>query len=145
VDDEPAVPASPAPPLRPRIVGIVGDSVTPEIRIVVASRIGGRLGGFVADRALAGAARQLGEDLRIVEPARMLPLLEDLPVLLIHGEVDDTVPVAAGRRLSGLGGSGTEHWVVPGAGHSGAHATDPVGWETRVEAFLRRAFGTARP
>lgn len=144
VDAPPDAPASPAPPARVLIVGIVADSVTPEIRVVVSNRLRGPFRGFVADRLIAGAGSIVGEDIRSVEPARMLPLLEDLPVLLIHGEADTTVPPADGRRLAALGGRGTEHWVVPLAGHAAAHATDPAVYEARVEAFLRRVFEAAR-
>jgi pimeloyl-ACP methyl ester carboxylesterase len=98
----------------------------------------------MADRVLAGASRTLGEDPRTVEPARMLPLLEDLPVLLIHGEADDTVPPADGRRLAALGGPSVEHWLVPGAGHSRAHVTIPGPYEERVTAFLRQTLAAAR-
>jgi pimeloyl-ACP methyl ester carboxylesterase len=144
VDASAAAPISPAPPPRPRIVAVVADSVTPEVRIVVASRIGGPMSGLAADRALAAAARQLGEDLRAVEPRRMLPLLEDLPVLLIHGDADETLPLADGLRLAALGGPATEHWVVPGADHSHAHLTDPASYEERVGGFLRFALASAR-
>ncbi len=144
VDASPTAPMAPMGAPRPRIVGVVGDSVTPAIRIVVASRIRGPARGLVADRILAGAAGILGEDIRSVEPQRMLPLLEGLPVLLVHGQADDTVPVQEGRRLAALGGPGLEHWIVPGAGHAAAHATEPAAYEACVEVFLRRSFDAAR-
>jgi len=74
----------------------------------------------------------------------MLPLLEDLPVLLILGDADRTLPLADGLRLAALGGSGTEHWVVPGADHSRAHLTLPADYEARVSLFLRRVLRAAR-
>jgi uncharacterized protein len=129
---------------RPRIVGVVADAVTPQLRVVVGSRLP-RLGrGFMADRILDAAERQLGEDPRALEPIRTLPLLEDLPVLLIHGEADRTVPIREGRRLAGVPGPETEHWTVPGAGHSASHRTAPEAYEQRVGAFLRAAFAAAR-
>jgi pimeloyl-ACP methyl ester carboxylesterase len=132
-----------APP-RPRIVGIVADSVTPELRIVVMSRLA-RLGrGFMADRILDAAERQLGEDPRALEPIRTLPLLEGLPVLLIHGAADSTVPPRAGERLAAVDGPMTEHWVVPEAAHSAAHRAVPEAYEGRVTAFLRGVFAMMR-
>ena len=41
-------------------------------------------------------------------------------------------------------GEHAEHWVVPGAEHSGGHAADPEAYESRVTDFLRRSFVTAR-
>jgi uncharacterized protein len=136
----PTVSAAP----RPRIVGVVGDAVTPRLRIVVGSRLPRLARGFMADRILDAAERQLGEDPRALEPIRTLPLLEDLPVLLIHGEADRTVPIREGRRLAGVPGPATEHWTVPGAGHSASHRTEPEAYEQRVGAFLRAAFAAAR-
>lgn len=136
--------ANVATPPRPRIVGVVADSVTPELRVVVASRLPRLARGFMADRILDAAERELGEDPRSLEPIRTLPLLEGLPILLIHGEADTTVPVREGGRLAAVPGPATEHWVVPGAGHSGAHRAAPDAYADRVGAFLRAAFTAAR-
>jgi pimeloyl-ACP methyl ester carboxylesterase len=143
-DLDPMAPVVPDAAPRPRIVAIVGDSVTPRLRVVVASRLRGPFRGLVADRLLAGAAAELGEDPRSVEPIRTLPLLEGSPVLLIHGEADTTLPIAEGRRLAAVGGPAVEHWIVPGAEHAGAHAVATEAYEARVTAFLRAAFGAAR-
>jgi pimeloyl-ACP methyl ester carboxylesterase len=132
-----------APP-RPRIVGIVADSVTPELRVIVMSRLPRPGRGFMADRILDAAERQLGEDPRALEPIRTLPLLEGLPVLLIHGAADATVPPREARRLAAVEGPASEHWVVPGAAHSAAHRTEPDAYEARVTAFLRAVFAEAR-
>lgn len=144
-DADPNAPAAGVGPSRPRIVAIVADSVTPELRVVIGGRLPGPAPRWIADRLLSAAARELGEDPRSVEPARMLPLIEDLPVLLIHGAADSTLPLADGRRLAALGRPETEHWVVPGAEHSRAHQSDPAAYEARVGSFLRRSLGASRP
>ena len=41
-------------------------------------------------------------------------------------------------------GPRAEHWVVPGADHSRAHATDPPRYEARVTTFLRDALASVR-
>jgi pimeloyl-ACP methyl ester carboxylesterase len=138
-------PAAPVEAPRTRIVGIVGDSVSPDLTTVVANRLRGPFRGFVARRLFDAAARRLGEDPRRVEPRRMLPLLEDVPVLLVHGTADRTVPLRAGRELAASGGRAVETWEVEGADHSASHATAPAAYEERVGAFLRRAFAAARP
>jgi pimeloyl-ACP methyl ester carboxylesterase len=141
---DPAAPIAPAAPPRPAIVAIVADSAAPELVIPVASRLRGPARRFVAGRLFDAIARRLGSDPRETEPARVVGLIEPVPLLLIHGESDTTVPLADGRRLAALAGRSAEHWVVPAAEHSAGHATAPADYETRVTAFLRAAFAAAR-
>lgn len=135
---------SPAP--RPRIVGIVAEAVTAELPMVVANRLPGPgpVRRWLARRAFAIAARRLGADPRATEPIRIVGLLEDLPILLIHGEADTTVPPAGGRRLAAAAGRGAEHWMIPGAGHGLGRRVAGAAWDERVGAFLRGAFRAAR-
>ena len=139
-----AAPRHVEPAPRPRIVAVIGDSVAPELEIPIASRIPGPGSRFVAARLFDGATRTLGADPRATEPARVIGLVEPVPLLLIHGDADTTVPVEEGRRLAGLAGPTTQHWVVAGAGHSGAHATAPRDYERRTTDFLRMAIAAAR-
>jgi len=137
-------PADVVPPPRPRIVAIVADSAAPELVVPVASRLRGPFRRAVAARLFAAAARSLGADPRATEPIRMIGLVDPVPLLLIHGEDDDTVPLADARRLAAAGGPTTEHWVVPGAGHSGSHVAKTDEYERRVTSALRTAFVGAR-
>jgi pimeloyl-ACP methyl ester carboxylesterase len=146
VDADPDAPRLTSPAPRPRIVGIVAEAVPAELPTVVANRIRGPgpVRRWLARRAFASAAGRLGADPRATEPIRVMPLLEELPVLLIHGEADTTVPVAEGRRLAAAAGPGTEHWTIPGAGHARGRQAAPEAWDERVTAFLRRAFTSGR-
>jgi uncharacterized protein len=137
-------PAGIVPTPRPRIVAVIADSVPPELAVGVGSRIPGPLGRLVADRLFSAASRELGGDPRETEPIRMVDLVESVPLLLIHGEADRTVPLADGRRLAEAAGSSAEHWTVAGADHSAAHATMPQEYEARVTETLRSAFHRAR-
>ena len=143
-DTDPAAPAHVVPPRRPRIVGVVADSAAPELVVAVASRLRGPARRWVAGRLFDAAARSLGADPRETEPARVIGLLEGMPLLLISGEADTTVPIADARRLAVAAPAGVEHWVVPGAEHRGAHRTDPAGYELRVTGLLRRSFAAGR-
>jgi pimeloyl-ACP methyl ester carboxylesterase len=131
---------------RPRIVAVVADSVASDPTIPVATRlpVPRPLQRFVAGRLFDGARDRLGADPRATGPARVIGLVEPVPLLLIHGAADDTVPVADGQHLADLAGPSAEHWVVPGAGHSGAHATAPQDYAQRVGDFLRVALARAR-
>ena len=143
-DTDPAAPAHVAPPSRPRIVAVVADSVTPELALAVGSRIGSPRLRSVAERLFDAAARTLDGDPRETEPIRVIGLLEGTPLLLISGEQDATVPLADARRLAAAAPAGTEHWIVPGAGHGQAHLIEPAAYETRTTRHLRSAFLGAR-
>jgi hypothetical protein len=98
----------------------------------------------VAGRAFGRIARMLGADPRETEPIRVVTLLEDLPLLLVHGGGDPTVPLADARRLVAAAPPGTRHVVVPAAGHARGYRTDPETYEGAVVPFLRDAFAAAR-
>ena len=97
-------------PPRPLIVAVIADSTPPEAELPVANRMSTPFRGFVAARAFDAAARKLGADPREVEPARVIGLVEPVPLLLIHGEADTTVPLADGRRLASAAGPSAAHW-----------------------------------
>lgn len=141
-----AVPDAPRgeAPIRPRIVAVVGDSVSPEVELVIANRLKGPFARRVAGRLVAAAGRRVGADLRATEPIRVVGLLEPVPLLLIHGDADTTVPISDGRRLAAAAGPATTHWIVPGADHSRSHALVPDEWDARVGTFLRTSFTDAR-
>ncbi|MBA2717907.1 MAG: hypothetical protein H0U52_01510, partial [Chloroflexi bacterium] len=125
-------------------VGAVAESVAPDLRIPIANRMGLPIGGplrrAIAGRMFRAAGRRVGGDLRATEPGRIVGLVAPLPLLLIHGAADRTVPPPDGRRLAALAGPGSEHWEVPGADHGGARAAAPALWDERVSRFLRSAF-----
>lgn len=143
-DTDPDAPAAIAKAPRPRIVALVGDSVTPELAIVVANRVRAPFARRIAERAFARLAVRVGGDPRETQPIRSITLIEDVPLLLVHGEADSTLPVADARRLASAAPPGTTHLVFPRADHGQAHATDPARYEAAVTAHLRTAFALAR-
>jgi pimeloyl-ACP methyl ester carboxylesterase len=143
-DGDPAAPRDVDLAPRPLVVGIVADSTAPELEVPVGTRVRGPAGRFVAARLFDNAARVLGADPRATEPARVIGLLESLPLLLIHGDADTTVPIADARRLAALAGPASAQWIVPGAGHSAGHAVAGEDYEKRVTDFLRIAFRRGR-
>ena len=147
-DEDPSAPAAAIDAPRPRIVGVVGESVPPDLRVPIANRmplpLGGPIRRALAGRMFAAASRQVGGDIRATEPGRIVSLVAPVPLLLIYGTADRTVPPAQGRRLAKLAGPNAEHWEVPGAGHSVARGAQPEAWDLRVSQFLRRAFFGSR-
>jgi uncharacterized protein len=129
---------------RPILVGVVVDSIPPELTTAVANRMRVPFRGFVAAQIFERAARRVGGDMRATEPIRIIALTDPVPVLLIHGATDTTIPPAAADRLRAVAGPNVEHIVVPGAGHAASHATATLIYESRVETFLRRVFADGR-
>jgi hypothetical protein len=60
----------------------------------------------------------------------------NIPVLLIHGQIDSNIPVRHSRRMHVLAPR-TVLWEVPGADHCGAMAIAPNEFETRLLAWFR--------
>jgi len=145
-DIDPSAPVAPAPPRQPRIVGVVAEDVPSELPVAVANRMRGprfiRLA--FARRLFSEAARRLGADPRATEPIRVVALVEPVPLLLVHGDADATVPLAEGRRVAAHAGPSGDHWVIPGGGHGSGHSAAPTAYEARVTEFLRAAFAGAR-
>jgi len=137
-------PLAPIGASRPRIVAVVADSVAPELVIPIARRLRGPARGFTAARLFDGAASILGADPRSTEPGRVIGLVEPVPLLLIHGQADTTVPIADGLRLVASAGPSARHWIIPGAEHSAGHATAGQDYEQRVSDFLRVPFLAVR-
>ncbi len=144
VDVEPDSPSASVSGPRPRIVAVVGESVTPRLAIVVGRRSGLPFGTLIANRAFGRMPRIVGGDPRSTEPLAIVPMLEDLPLLLVAGSADQTLPIREARRLAEAAPPGTRFLEIEGADHSAGHAVDPVGYEAAVSGLLREAFLAAR-
>jgi fermentation-respiration switch protein FrsA (DUF1100 family) len=83
-----------------------------------------------------------GVNLNVVRPDRALAHVattSDRHVFLIHGALDNAVPVSQFEQLRAAGGAAVaDAWLVPEAGHTGAYATDPDTYISRVLAFFER-------
>jgi uncharacterized protein len=129
---------------RPRIVAIVADSVSPELALVVGRRMALPGGVRLAGHAFSRFERTVGGDPRAIQPIATVPLIEDVPLLLVHGAADALIPPKAQARLAAAAPEGSRHLVVDGAGHSEPHAKDPDGWEAAAREVLRASFLAAR-
>lgn len=68
-------------------------------------------------------------------PAAIAERLQSLPVWILHGAADQTVPVAESRRMASLLGANAAYTEFPGVGHN---AWDPAYRTTGVAAWLVR-------
>ncbi|MDR3313533.1 MAG: alpha/beta hydrolase [Oscillospiraceae bacterium] len=60
------------------------------------------------------------------------------PILFIHGQADDFVPFAMGKRLFAACPTEKDALWVPGAAHAIAHHTDTAGYEALVKSWHLR-------
>jgi fermentation-respiration switch protein FrsA (DUF1100 family) len=58
-----------------------------------------------------------------------------VPILFIHGEADDFVPVSMARELYEAAACEKELWIVPGAAHAMAYYVNPGEYIRRVRGF----------
>lgn len=95
----------------PRAVmrGVLGDAGAPRLLIRPALRLVEQL---------------IGHRFAAFAPIGVLPLL-DLPVLIVHGEHDATIPVAEAHALAAVA-QDAELVIVPGAGHSDLRAIPAI-------------------
>ncbi len=79
-------------------------------------------------------------DFDLLSPMRALRRSE-VPVLLIHGVNDKTVPIRHSRLIRAARQAGTELWEVPNTGHTGTLDRWPSEFEARTVEFFN---GTPR-
>ena len=71
-----------------------------------------------------------------VDPVDIVADVE-CPILFIHGEADDLIPVSDVYQLSKASDNPLDQlWIAPSATHCQAYNTDPPGYIARVRGFL---------
>jgi uncharacterized protein len=95
---------------------------------------------------LLGALIRTGEDVSSVDSIQAITRLDDRPVLIVSGAMDDTIPgsdaadlLAAAQEAS----SPAELYVCEEAGHANALERCPEGYPGWVLGFLERALAAA--
>jgi len=81
-----------------------------------------------------------GQRVAAFKPEALIGRISPRPVLIIHGEHDNTAcTVADAHQLYQAAREPKELWIVPGAGHCNAHIVSPQAYEERVTRFFDRA------
>jgi dipeptidyl aminopeptidase/acylaminoacyl peptidase len=88
-------------------------------------------------------ARRTGARLSDFRPVWVVGRISPRPLLLIHGEEDETVPVRHAQLLFDAAGEPKQLWRLPGVGHVGAYFADRPEYVRRVTAFFSDALGGA--
>jgi dipeptidyl aminopeptidase/acylaminoacyl peptidase len=79
-------------------------------------------------------------DFRAIKPVECVTEIAPRPILFIHGEEDETIPVEHAYRLfQASQNSQAQLWIVPGAGHTKSYITHPEEYISRVIDFFDAA------
>ena len=90
---------------------------------------------FIASLLFWYMQLRFGIDFNKIAPVHNIPHA-DADILLIHGDQDETIPLAQGQSLAGAGNpEKSQLWVVPGKGHSDCDSHSQF-WD-KVGAFLQ--------
>jgi acetyl esterase/lipase len=114
---------------RVPLTAVVGQAAIADLETAAAR---GVCGGMV-ERLLGGSPARVPEGYRAASPARRLPLR--VPALLVHGDRDDTVPVAMSRDFAAA--AGCDLAELAGGGHYEHLEPDAGAWATVVEWLER--------
>lgn len=110
---------------RVRLATVVGQAAVSDLEAASAQ---GVCGGMV-ERLIGGPPGRVPDRYRDASPVRRLPLT--VPVLLVHGDRDDTVPVGMSRAFAAA--SGCELAELAGDGHYEHIETGTRAWATVVK------------
>ena len=100
----------------------------------------------IACDVLGGTATEVSERYDAVDPIRLVPL--PMPVLLVHGTEDETVPVGHSRdyaAASRAAGGDVELIEPPATGHRAFVDPRSDGWRVAAEWILQAWTSTASP
>ncbi|GAA3617934.1 alpha/beta hydrolase family protein [Microlunatus ginsengisoli] len=133
-----ARPRLPAPfgPAAVRVTGVVSQAGVLDLEAARADR----LGDGAIDAFMAGAAKP---DWASASPIRLLPV--GVPVVCVHGDADDTVPVAQSERFvaaARAAGDPARSMIIPGGDHFGVITPGDPGWAACAQAVEELAGGS---
>lgn len=79
-----------------------------------------------------------GYDLSASRPVEVIGQIDPRPVLIIHGDADQLIPIAHADRLQQALPS-AELWQVQGATHARSYQSDPQAYVEQVATFFERS------
>ena len=126
-------------PDLPEIGALALDSAIADVRPLLDSEISRQTGAppVFTPGVTVFAGWLYGLDLDAIPPVKAVPRIAPRPLLFVHGDADDRVPVEHSRRLKALArGPADELWVVADAGHVLAFETQPEEYAARLLRFF---------
>jgi dipeptidyl aminopeptidase/acylaminoacyl peptidase len=131
--------------LSTSIIGVLSDSAFAELWHVVRQSVTKRgvptgLADFIGWLIVAIAGLRLRANLFSADPIRAVGRIAPRPLLLMHGENDDDVPIAESRTLYTAAHDPKEWWRVPHAAHREIEKVAPDEYPKRIIAFFDQLF-----
>ncbi len=124
------------------IVAIVADSSFADMNDIVVPQFKKRTGlpKFLLRPLLLLARVCYGLNIMAVKPIESVSVLGDVPILFIHGDSDETVPVEHAHRLYNASVNGkSQIWITPGVAHVRSYAMYNQQYLDRVTQFFAEA------
>lgn len=133
----------------PRVAAVISDSAFADPALLIDDRVRAAMripGALMVTPVMALFARRTGARLSDFRPLSVVNRIAPRPLLLIHGDADEAVPVEHGRRLFEAAGEPKQLWELPGVIHVGAYFADRQEYVRRVLEFFGEALlGERRP
>ncbi len=79
-----------------------------------------------------------------LDPIDVVAGIAPRPLLLIHGQADELIPVEESHALWHLAGEPKEQWVLPEVGHARVADVEPRAYADRVAGFFERFLAPAQ-
>jgi len=96
-----------------------------------------RFPGFFITPVLYMVKVMYGVDFTAVKPVESVPEIAPRPILFIHGEEDDFVPLDHAHRLYEASQNPDDMlWIVPGAEHVKSYITSPAEYIEKITTFF---------
>jgi fermentation-respiration switch protein FrsA (DUF1100 family) len=128
-------------PLSEAVRAVIADSAFAESRTILLTYLQQQgipvpIASNLTALIIRAAGLHLGCHLPDADPLRWVDQVAPRPLLLIHGEQDQGIPVSDASRLYSAAGDPKELWVVPAAEHRCADKVCPEDYMTRVLDFF---------
>lgn len=128
-------------PLSEAVRAVIADSGFAELHTILVtylqqSGILRPLASSLTTLIIGAASLRLRCDLTDADPIRWVGRIAPRPLLLIHGEQDQGIPVSDAYRLYKAAGDPKELWVAPMAEHRCADKVCPEEYMTKVLSFF---------
>jgi alpha-beta hydrolase superfamily lysophospholipase len=134
--------------LAPKVAGLALDSPNLDFGAAVSQEASNRdlpVIGLPIPESLVGAAKVISElrfgiefdDLDYVPAAGRL----EVPMVVLHGTADETIPILVSRRLVGAAGANLRLVEFKGAAHVESWNADPARYEQEITRFVSTVTG----
>lgn len=133
---------------EPRVRAVLADCPFARLDDPIACRLKTLFGTGLGERlhppTRAHGAQLIGADPETIAPEESIARIVPRPLMLVHGEEDQLIPVSHAHRLQAAAGGALNLWTVPAAAHARSIHTRPDEYAERAQTFLDHALESPR-